>query len=123
MLPLVTAEALDSGRIAADPMRGAYSFELDVQPADPTRGWVVFLRAEDPSFRPEAGDMPCTRLRWKLDEENEHAWRVLDENESILLENPGGGRTSLRLDVSVDLGWNIEPGTYSLGLVFRAASL
>lgn len=123
MLPVATAEVLDAGRLASDPARGAYELELEVIGGDPARGWAVYLSAGDSNFQPAASGLACGRLRWKLDEESERAWRALDENETILLENPGGGDARITLDLSVDLGWEIEPGTYSLGLLFRVANL
>jgi hypothetical protein len=123
MLPLTTIEALDAGRLAEDPTRGAYAVELDVEGGDPGRGWVVTVRADEARFRPETADKPCQHLRWKLDEESEGAWRPLDEHDAIVLESPGGGEARIRLDLAVDLGWETEPGTYSLGVLFRISEL
>jgi hypothetical protein len=117
LLPLASEDVLDGGRAAPQ------QFRILVSSSDPGRGWVLYLRADQSVFRPEGAGKHCSDLRWKLDGEDPRAYRRLDENETIVLENPAGGDERVTLDVAVDLGWSTTPGTYGLGLVFRVAYL
>lgn len=123
LLPLVTADALDAGQISSDAARGAYAVELEVEDGDGSSGWAVYIRADGSSFQPETTGKPASHLRWKLDHEDERSFRPLDEHETILLANPGGGDARILLDLSVALGWDTDPGTYGLGILLRVARL
>ncbi len=123
LLPLVTPEALDAGRVASDPARGVCALELDIADGAPARGWVIYVRTDGAAFQPETAGKPAAHLRWKFDHEDERSWRPLDEHETTVLENPGGGDAKILVDLSVDLGWETDPGTYGLGILFRVAGL
>lgn len=123
LLPLVTPEALDAGRVASDPSRGVCALELEIADDAPARGWVIYIRADGATFQPETAGKPAEHLRWKFDHEDERSWRPLDEHETTVLENPGGGDAKILVDLSVDLGWETDPGTYGLGILFRVAGL
>ena len=123
LLPLVTEEELNGGELRTDPSTGFYAVHLNVTGGEAHRGWVLWVRADQSVFRPEAVGKPCTDLRWKLDQEDQQSYRRLDDHEAIVLENPAGGDARVTLDVSVDLGWRTSPGTYSLGLLFRVVYL
>jgi hypothetical protein len=122
LLPLPTVETLDAGQVESDPARGIWAIQIDVEGGTPLRGWVLYLRAEQSTFTPGGAGKRCTDLRWKLDQEGAESYRRLDDHEAIVLENPVGGNARITLDVSVDLGWQTDPGTYGLGLVLRLAS-
>jgi hypothetical protein len=123
LLPLGSEEAMNAGRVEADPSRGSYAVQIDVDADGTNGGWVLYLRAEQATFTPESGGKPCTDVLWKLDEENHGAYRRLNDDEVVVLENPSGGSARILLDLSVDLDWDTDPGTYGLGLVFRIAGL
>lgn len=120
LLPIISIEALDAGDIESDPARGRYAIEVDVD-AEDSQGWVLYLRAEQATFMPEGGGKPCTDALWKFDEENRDHYRRLDSYDMVVLDNPAGGDARITLDLSVELGWQTDPGTYGLGLVFRIA--
>lgn len=118
LVPGITVETLDQGGIETDSGRGRYPIQIDINPEDPTRGWVLFVKAGQPAFSPESAGKPCTDLRWKLDQEDEKAYRPLREDGTIVLENAAGGRARIALDLRIDLDWRTDPGTYDLGMVF-----
>jgi hypothetical protein len=123
LFPLVTEEMCDAGRVQTEGFGGSYAVHLEVSTAGTKRGWALAVQAEQPAFRPEAAGKPCSDLLWKLDHESAGAYRPLDDHETIVLENAGGGDLQVTIDFAVRVGWKLDPGTYELGLVFRVVPL
>lgn len=123
LLPLATEESMDAGRVETDPSRGLSALQIDVISEETGRGWILYLRAEQSTFAPEGAGKVCSDLKWKLDQESEGAYRRLEQHDVVVLENPAGGDARITIDVAVELGWQTEPGTYGLGLVFRIEDL
>jgi hypothetical protein len=121
LLPLVTEEALDQGGLATDAARGTSAFEVEVTAPEGGAGWVLYVRADGPTFTADGAGKPCTDLMWKLDQANAADYRALDDHEMVVLENPAGGSARIALDVRVGLDWRTNPGAYGLGLIFRVA--
>jgi hypothetical protein len=123
MLPLVSAEMCDAGEVAADRSRGSYAMQLDVHANGSSRGWILTIRAEQSSLQPEAAGRTFPDLRWKLDQENEGQYKRLDDHEMVVLENPAGGDARVAIDLAASVGWDLDPGSYSLGIIFQIVSL
>jgi hypothetical protein len=121
LLPLATEEALDGAYLDPDAPRGVSSILLEVSAPKDGAGWILYVRAERPTFSADGEGKPCTDLEWKLDQVNAADYRPLDDHETVVLENPAGGGARIALDVRVGLDWRTDPGTYGLGLVFRVA--
>jgi hypothetical protein len=122
LLPLVTGDMLAAGGGDGSGL-ARYTVHLDVATHAAKGGWTLYVRPEQPVFRPEGAGKPCSDLRWKLDREDPHSYRPLDDHETIVLANPAGGDARVTIDIAVGLGWRTGPGTYDLGLVFRVAAL
>lgn len=120
LLPLVTEQELDAGRIELDPARGQFALIVDITvPKTDPRGWALYLRADRPSFAAEDRGKISSDLEWKLDESPSAEYRPIDGNETLVLANPEGGNARIPLDVRVRMDWLTEPGVYDLGLLFR----
>jgi len=118
LFAVASESALDDGRVAMDPARGAYAVRVEVHALDPAAPWKLYLRADAPTFRSEGFGKPCHDLRWKLDHEGAGAYRPVEDQDTIVLERPGGGAAEVVIDLRVDLDWSTPPGIYGLGLIF-----
>lgn len=122
LLPLVTEQELDAGRIELDPGRGQFALLIDISiPETDPRGWALYVRSDRPTFTAEGAGKACSDLEWKLDEAPGAEYRGVDEHEAVVLADPEGGNARVALDVRVQLDWLTEPGAYDLGLLFRVA--
>ncbi len=121
LFPFTTEGTLDDGRAEMDRSRGRYAARVNVNPAEDHGGWTLYLRADASAFQPQGAGKACTDLKWKLDYENETAFRPVQVDDTIVLEQPSGGSAEVTIDLAVDLDWCTAPGSYRLGLVFRLA--
>jgi hypothetical protein len=123
LLPAVTSEICDAGRVEADRSRGNCAVQLEVHTQGAAGGWILTIRAEQSALQPGADGRSFPEVKWKLDQEDEGQYRPLDDHEMVVLENPAGGDALVGLDLSTQVGWELEPGNYSLGIVFQVVSL
>jgi hypothetical protein len=121
LLPLVSEESLDVGRVDADDAHGVSAVVVEVTAPRDSAGWVLYVRAEQPVFAGEGAGKPCTDLEWKPDQASAADYRPLNDYETVVAARPGGGSARIALDVRLDVDWRSGPGTYGLGLVFRVA--
>lgn len=118
MFPLVTETALDGGRIELGRTAGVYAVRIDVDPAEGTRSWALYVRTEDPVFTPSGEGKPSTDMMWKLDEEDASAYRPLEQQDQLVVARASGGADAVAVDLLINLNWCTSPGRYALGLVF-----